>query len=221
MNLFLTATDTGAGKTYVTALLVRALRQAGLDTAPMKPFCCGDRDDALALYAACGGAVPLDTINPAGYATPAAPYAAAQAEGRPADIPAVLGAFRKLREAHRSVVVEGVGGWMVPIAHDYFVADLAADMGLPIAVVVRNRLGALNHALLTVRDIRARGLPLAGVIFNCADQAPHDIAARTNRALLEELLGEPVLCEIGPGQAEIPASAVAQMATRLSRFQPR
>ena len=202
MNLFLTGTDTGVGKTYVSALLVRALRRAGLDTAAMKPFCCGDREDALALHAACDGAVPLDIINPIWYATPASPYTAAKVENRPADLELVRRNFRQLRAQHRSLIVEGVGGWMVPIAKDYFVADLAAEFGLPVAIVVRNRLGALNHALLTVRDIQRRGLPFAGIIFNRAE-AENDIAAATNRELLEELVGEPVLFEIGPGQTEL------------------
>ncbi|MEI6560727.1 MAG: dethiobiotin synthase [Verrucomicrobiota bacterium] len=202
MNLFLTGTDTDVGKTYVAELLVRALRRSGLDTAPMKPLCCGDRDDALALFAACDGAVPLDVINPVWYSTPASPYAAAKEEKRPVDLDPVRGAFQQLRARHRSLIVEGVGGWMAPIAKDYYVADLAAEFALPVAVVVRNRLGALNHALLTVRDIRARGLPFAGIIFNRI-ATDNDRAAATNRTLLEELMGEPILFEIRPGQREL------------------
>ena len=202
MDLFITGTDTDAGKTYVAALLVRALRKAGLDTAPMKPFCCGARDDAEALHAACERCEPLDVINPVCYQTPAAPYTAAQVENRPADVALVSETFRGLRARHRSLIVEGVGGWMVPIAKDYYVADLAAEFGLPVAVVVRNRLGALNHALLTVRDIRARGLDFAGIIFNRAEDQ-NDVAAATNRALLEDLLDAPVLYDIAPGQTEL------------------
>ena len=202
MNLFLTGTDTDVGKTYVAQLLVRALRRAGFDTAPMKPFCCGDRDDALALYAACDGAVPLDVINPVWYSTPVSPYAAAKEEKRSVDLDPVRAAFLQLRARHKSLIVEGVGGWMVPIAKDYYVADMAAECALPVAVVVRNRLGALNHALLTVRDIKARGIPFAGIILNHT-AAESDRAAATNRALLEELMGEPVLFEIRPGQREL------------------
>jgi len=202
MNLFLTGTDTGVGKTYAAALLVRALRRAGLDTAPMKPFCCGEREDALALHAACDGAVPLDVINPIWYATPAAPYTAARVENRPADLDLVRRSFQQLRAQHRSLIVEGVGGWMAPIAKDYYVADLAAEFGLPVAVVVRNRLGALNHALLTVCDIRRLGLPFAGIIFNRTEE-DNNPATTTNRALLEELTGEPVLFEIAQGQMEL------------------
>lgn len=214
MNLFITAIDTDAGKTYVSALLVHALRRAGLDTVAMKPFCCGGRQDAEILRAACGNALPLDTINPVFYSLPTAPYTAAKLEQRPADLYRVRETFRQLRENHRSVIVEGVGGWMVPIARNYFVADLATEMGLPVAVVVRNKLGALNHALLTVRDIERRGLPFAGILFNRAEPEA-DPAAATNRELLEELLGQPLLLEIAPGQTEIPASALP---TALSGF---
>ncbi|MCX6967798.1 MAG: dethiobiotin synthase [Verrucomicrobia bacterium] len=200
MNLFLTGTDTDVGKTYVAELLVRALRRTGLDTAPMKPLCCGNRDDALALYAACDGAVPLEVINPVWYKTPASPYAAAKVENRPVNMALLRQNFQQVR--HRSVIVEGVGGWMVPITKDYYVADLAAEFELPVAVVVRNRLGAINHALLTVRDIKHRGIPFAGIILN-STESEQDPAALTNCALLEVLLGEPVLFEIKPGQTEL------------------
>ena len=215
MNLFVTGIDTDAGKTYVSTLLVRALRRTGLDTAPMKPFCCGSREDAEKLRAACGNALTLDEINPVCYDSPTSPYAAAKLEHRPADVAAVLAAYRRLRAAHRSVLVEGVGGWMVPITRDYFVADLAAEMALPIVLVVRNRLGALNHALLTVRDIERRGLPFAGIVFNRSEPET-DPAAATNRELLEDLLGQPVLFEVAPAQAELSAAEVSNLQTRLN-----
>jgi dethiobiotin synthetase len=205
MNLFLTGTDTGAGKTYAAALLVRALRRAGFDTAPMKPFCCGERDDAEVLYEACDRAVPFNTINPVWYRTPAAPYTAALVENRLPDLALIRDTYAQLRATHRSLIVEGAGGWMVPIERDYFIADLAAEMALPVAVVVRNRLGAINPTLLTVRDIERRGLPFAGIILNHIEPAEpgSEVAAATNRAVLEDLLGRPVLLEIQPGQTSL------------------
>jgi dethiobiotin synthetase len=202
MNLFLTGTDTNVGKTYVTAMLVRALRKAGHDTVAMKPICAGDRDDAEALYAACEGAEPLNVINPVWYRTPAAPYTAAIVENRPVDLALIRDSFQSLRARHRSLLVEGVGGWMVPIERNFLIADLAAEFGLPIAVVVRNRLGAINHTLLTVRDIERRGLPFAGFIFNEAEP-PEDVAGVTNKEVLCDLLGRPPLLTIGPGQKEV------------------
>ncbi|MEI6352019.1 MAG: dethiobiotin synthase [Verrucomicrobiota bacterium] len=202
MNLFITGTDTGVGKTFVSTLLVRGLRRAGLDTAAMKPICCGDRDDAEQLCAACDGEISLNTINPVWFRTPAAPYTAAIVENRPVDLALIRETFQRLRSRHRSLIVEGVGGWMVPIDRDYFVADLAAEFQLPVAVVVRNRLGALNHALLTVRDIERRGLPFAGIIFNQTESSD-EVALATNRALLEELTDKAILLDVTPGQTSL------------------
>ncbi len=202
MNLFLTGTDTGVGKTFVATLLVSALRRAGFDTVPMKPLCAGDREDALALHRACEGALPLNTINPVWHRAPAAPYSAALIENRPADLALVRDTWQQLRERYRSIIVEGVGGWRVPIAPGVFVSDLAVEFGLPVAVVIRNRLGALNHALLTVEAVKQSGLPYAGAIFNEAEP-PADPATATNRAVLEELLGEPFLFVIEPGQQRL------------------
>ena len=205
MNLFLTGTDTDVGKTHVAALLVRALREAGRDAVGMKPICCGGREDAEALHAACGGAIPLNDVNPVWLRPPAAPYTAAIIENRTIDLALIRETFARLRGAHESLIVEGVGGWLVPITRDFFLSDLAAEFALPVAVVVANRLGALNHTLLTVQAIRASGLECAGIILNHttpADATP-DIATTTNRAILEDLLDVPVLWEIGHGQTRI------------------
>ena len=202
MNLFITGTDTGVGRTFASTLLVRGLRRAGLDTAAMKPICCGDRDDAEQLYAACDGEIPLNTINPVWFRTPASPYTAAIVENRPVDLALIRENFQRLRSRHRSLLVKGVGGWLVPIDREYFVADLAAEFQLPVAVVVRNRLGALNHALLTVRDIERRGLIFAGIIFNQTEPSD-EVALATNRALLEELTDKAILLDITPGQTSL------------------
>ena len=204
MNYFITGTDTGVGKTFVTALLIRGLRKAGLDSVGFKPVCCGDRDDAELLRAASGGVEELDEINPVWFRTPVAPYPAAGIENRTFDLDLIRESFVKLRKAHRSVLVEGVGGWMVPVRRDYFVSDLAAEFGLPVVVVVRNRLGALNHALLTIRAVQSSGQECAGIIMNTANElSSDDVAARTNRSMLEDLAGVPVLFEIEKDQREL------------------
>jgi dethiobiotin synthetase len=202
MNLFLTGTDTDVGKTFVASLLVRGLRKAGLDTVAMKPICCGGREDAEILHEACGHDIPLNDVNPVWLRVPAAPYTAAMIENRAVDLDLIRGTFARLRETHRSLIVEGVGGWLVPIRRDYFVADLAEEFGLPVAVVVRNKLGALNHTLLTVRNIQSRGLQCAGIILNNCD-SPADTATATNRSILEDLLEVPVLFEIEKDQREL------------------
>ena len=202
MNLFLTGTDTNVGKSYVAALLVRAWRAAGKDCVGLKPICCGGREDAELLSEAAGGAIPLNEINPVWLRTPAAPYTASLIENRPIDLDLIRECFTRARSAHESVIVEGAGGWFVPIARDYFVADLAAEFGLPVAIVVANRLGALNHALLTIAAVRARGLECAGLILN-HPSADEDIATTTNRSVLEDLAGVPILTEVAYGQRGI------------------
>jgi dethiobiotin synthetase len=207
MNLFLTGTDTNVGKTYVAARLVKALREAGRSCVGFKPICCGERDDAEALHAASGGAVTLNDVNPVWMRPPVAPYTASMIENRMIDLALIHETFARLRSAHESMIVEGVGGWRVPITRDYFVSDLAADFGLPVVVVVANRLGALNHTFLTVESIRARGLECAGIILNepCQITKEAEIATSTNAAVIEELVKAPILLRVGYGQNKFPA----------------
>ncbi|MDB6154228.1 MAG: dethiobiotin synthase [Chthoniobacteraceae bacterium] len=199
-SLFLTGTDTDVGKTYVAALLIKALRERGVDAVGMKPICCGLRLDAEILHEACDAAIPLNEVNPVWLRTPAAPYTAALIENRPIDLALIRETYSRLRKRHSTLIVEGVGGWRVPITERYFVSDLAIEMGLPVAVVVANKLGALNHALLTVESVKASGLICAGIILNENSAVTCDLAASTNRSVLESLLDVPVLFEIKHGE---------------------
>jgi dethiobiotin synthetase len=199
LNLFLTGTDTNVGKSYVAALIVRALRSAGRNSVGLKPICCGGREDAELLHAAAEGAIALNEINPVWLRTPAAPFTASLIENRHIDLALVRESFTRARQTYESVIVEGVGGWLVPITRDYGVADLAAEFRLPVAIVVANKLGALNHALLTVESVRARGLECAGLILNHTTPE-EDIATTTNRGVLEEVAGVPILLDVAYGQ---------------------
>jgi dethiobiotin synthetase len=128
-----------------------------------------------------------------------APLVAGMLENRPVDVAALLGDFRRFAAEHPVVIVEGAGGWRVPLAEGYDMADLAADLGLPVIVVVGNRLGALNHTILTVDAIRARGVEIAGLVVNqLSDEL--DTASITNKGMLEQLTGVPILAEIIHGQ---------------------
>jgi dethiobiotin synthetase len=142
----------------------------------------------------------INEVNPVWLRPAVAPYTAAMIEERSVDLPLIRESFATLKARHSSIVVEGAGGWMVPILRDYAVADLARELGLPVLVVAANRLGVLNHALLTVDAILSRGLSCAGVVLNCPDPGKEDDAARvTNAGVLEELLvsrGVPLLGEI-------------------------
>ncbi len=201
---FITGTDTGVGKTRIAAMLIRALRAKGVDAIGMKPICCGEREDSEILHAASGGAATLNSINPVWLRPPVAPYTASIIEERIIDLPLIRETFSRLSSTHDSVIVEGAGGWLVPITRDYAMADLAADLALPVIVVAANRLGTLNHTRLTVAAIQASGLRCAGVILNHPHPpTPDDPAIITNRSILEDLLPVSILTEIEHGQTEM------------------
>jgi len=207
MNLFLTGTDTGVGKTFTTALLTRAFRDAGLGTIALKPLCSGERSDVEILRAASGNALSLDETNPIWLQAPAAPLVAARLENRTLSLDPLLDWFRKLSSQHSSLLVEGAGGWLVPITDTETLADFAVRLGLPVIPVVANRLGCINHALLTIESIRARSLPCPGIILNHLTPAA-DIAQRTNAQILAR--HTQILLEFHPGQNQIPANEVAR-----------
>jgi len=196
-SFFITGTDTGVGKTWFTGWLVRAWLALGLNAAALKPIASGDRDDAEFLRAAMGQILTLDEINPHHFREAAAPIFAAQAENRSIDFALVNQQIRAMTARFSHLAVEGVGGWRVPLATGYDVRDWARDLALPVVVVALNRLGAINHTLLTVDSIRDAGLTVAGVVLNAGpDQPPSpdlDFARRGNVALLREVLALPVL----------------------------
>jgi dethiobiotin synthetase len=201
-HYFMTGTDTDAGKTYVTCLLLEALKRAGRTAAGYKPLCCGTRDDAVHLLNASHspGGLDLDEVNPVWLKVPAAPYAAAMMENRRFDTSDLILGFHTLAAKHEHVLVEGAGGWEVPLNEFSTMADLAQRLALPVIVIVNNRLGCLNHTLLTVKNIQARGLTCAGLILNHV-QDERDPASISNRMVLQHFLPEvPVLAEVMHGE---------------------
>jgi dethiobiotin synthetase len=203
MNFFITGTDTDAGKTYVTALLTRSLRRAGFDTVAMKPVSCGEPEDTRALLAAADQELSPGEVTPVSYKAPLAPIEAARLEGRSFDPEEILTVFRRLKNSRRSLLVEGVGGWLVPLAPGYTTADLAKAMDLPVLLVVRNRLGSLNHTLLTLESIRNHGLTCGGIVLNNHPADEGDASREGNRRLLPSLTDVPILFEIGSGQSDL------------------
>ena len=203
MSVFVTGSDTGVGKTQFAVWLLRMLRSSGLRSAGMKPICCGDRRDAELLLAASSEGLTIDDVNPMWLRTPAAPFTAAMVEERSVDIELIVKKFLNLNHRFECVVVEGVGGWLVPIRTDYFVGDLAAALKLPVIVVAENRLGCLNHTLLTIRSVEAHRLMCAGVILNNFGSTA-DIASRTNPEVLQQCLSVPILADFRDDLSEIP-----------------
>lgn len=195
-GVFVTGTDTGVGKTAVACALAAWCRRRGLDVGVMKPVATGGMPlrqgatwrvvskDALRLAACAGADDPWELINPVCFREPLAPSTAAARARAPIRLDVILRAYAALRARHDVLIIEGVGGLLVPLTPRTSVADLAKRFGLPLVLVARPGLGTLNHTLLSLACIRERGLPLRGVIINHAQPVPRDpmarVAARIN-----------------------------------------
>lgn len=202
MPCFITATDTSAGKTTFSRLLLESSAQQP-PLRILKPVCCGGREDLEILLAAQPQLAPAD-INFAYFEAAAAPSVAAALEHRSID-PAALVAWcqQRVTQHHDSLVAaEGAGGWMVPLHKDWCVADWAEALGWPVLIVVGERLGCLNPTLLTVRDLRQRGLSLAGIVLNELPGA--EPAAGDHREVLEKEFSLPVWGRIPAHARQLP-----------------
>ncbi|CBE67552.1 MAG: dethiobiotin synthase [Candidatus Methylomirabilis oxygeniifera] len=203
IGLFVTGTDTGVGKTLITAGLAYALQTHGIDVGVMKPVETGcpirggrvRPPDAFALREAAGSRDALDLVNPYRFREPVAPMVAAERSGRRIDVEQLLERFGRLADRHTMMLVEGAGGLLVPITEQVSFLDLAARLRLPLLVVIGSRLGALNHARLTVEAALAARVPVAAAVVNrtTAERSPARI---TNLAALRRLLPVPILGEI-------------------------
>jgi len=201
-SFFVTGTDTGVGKTLVSAALLHALALRHERVVGMKPVAAGvvrsgdgwASEDALALRAASTVAVPPELDNPVLLPDPLSPHIAAERAGVRIDIAELVRRYRLLAQRADAVVVEGAGGFHVPLSDDDTGADFARALALPVVLVVGLRLGCLNHAALTAEAIRARGLTLAGWVANRIDPAMQ--AQDDNIAWLRRRLGAPLLADI-------------------------
>ena len=201
-SVFVTGTDTGVGKTLVSAALLHALARHYPRVVGMKPVAAGTalvdgvqaNDDVLALRAASNCRVPPELDNPVLLADPLSPHIAAARAGVTISIPHLVACHRQLLARADAVLVEGAGGFMVPLSATETGADLAQALALPVVLVVGLRLGCLNHALLTAWAIRARGLTLAGWVANHID--PEMLAQADNITFLQQQLQAPLLANI-------------------------
>ena len=213
LSVFITGTDTGVGKSLFSAALLHALARHHRRVVGMKPIAAGTtlingvlaNDDVLALRAASTLTVPATLDNPVLLHDPVSPHIAAQRAGVTIDIAHIAACHRQLMALADAVVVEGAGGFMVPISSQHTGADLARALNLPVVLVVGLRLGCLNHALLTLQAIRAQGLTLAGWVANHIE--PTMLAQQDNIAFLQQQLGAPLLATI-PFMADAQADQV-------------
>lgn len=216
-GIFITGTDTGVGKTIVSAAIIRALIKKGIRVGAMKPVETGcarteDREDLIPsdgmfLKEMAEMDDSIDVITPIRYEEPLAPMVASEIEKRPIETKKIFDVYRKLSSKYDFMVVEGVGGLLVPIAkksqqsksnkevnsNTYFVIDLIKDLKLPAIVVTRPTLGTINHTLLTVNYALREGIEVVGVIINHHNPPTGDIAEKTNPDILKQLCPVPII----------------------------
>ncbi len=212
---FVTGTDTEIGKTTIAAGLLHAARLRGLSTAAAKPVASGcvrtadglRNDDALALLGECSLALGYDEVNPLAFEPAIAPHLAAREAGVQLDVASLLGSVRAVMAKGAGLtLVEGAGGWRVPLGGRENLSDLAVALGLPVILVVGVRLGCINQAVLTAEAIARDGLPLVGWVANLVD--PQTSRLEDNLATLAERLPAPCIGYV-PRLAQATPAAVA------------
>lgn len=200
-GIFVTATDTGVGKTVIAAGLAAALRAQGIDVGVMKPVSCGGVEqggstvsaDTRFLQLATGQSDEPFLVNPYCLRAPMPPHLAAEEAGIEIQPEVIQAAFKRLLDRHALVIVEGVGGLMVPLRGDYMVADLIRDLKLPAVLVIRPTLGTINHTLLSVSLCRQKGLELVGFVANHSGPDMQDSFEKGTLKTISQLSGIPVL----------------------------
>jgi len=216
-SCFVTGTDTEIGKTLVSSALVHMQAQRGWRVAAMKPVAAGAEwrdgrwcnEDVDALASRVSVTLPQEITSPYIFQTPAAPHIAAFLENKDIDSKHLLDCYRQVRAQTDAVVVEGVGGFRVPLNDSYDTADMAADLGLPVVLVVGMRLGCISQALLTAEAIASRGLSLMGWVANSVD--PHMLYPQENIDAIAQRIKAPLL-------ACIPRLEVADAKTAAALF---
>ncbi len=199
-GIFITGTDTNVGKTVVAAGLALALRARGINVGVMKPVATGCygpshrlvSQDAVYLMEAAENEYPALT-SPSRFRNPLAPNVAAQIEKKEVDLNAIRNAYQELQKHYDFLIVEGIGGLMVPLTKDYFVTHLIREFRLPLIIVARPGLGSINHTLLTVDAATVRGFDIQGIIFNRIPTVNYSVADMTNPKIIHDLTGIPVL----------------------------
>lgn len=178
-GVFVTGTDTAVGKTFIAQIILHKLKENNISSVAMKPIACGaqqtphgfQNDDACKLQQMASVSIPYDQVNPYVFEHAIAPHLAAQQVGTDINIDKIKAVYSEIQKRAEYIVVEGVGGWLVPINNTQLVADLAVELRLPVVLVVGMRLGCLNHAFLTVEGIQKRNIELVGWVANCVDKS--------------------------------------------------
>jgi len=204
--VFITGTDTGVGKTLLTGLLLHHLRQRGCHALAMKPFCCGTRADVQFLSAIQERELTLDEINPFFFEKPLAPLAAAREQHVSIKLPAVLRHISSVAKRCEWLLIEGIGGVMVPLGDGFSVLDLIANLSCSTVVVSRNKLGTINHTMLTMDAMQHAEIKRLKVVLMASQE--RDFSSDSNGRILSELLASTPLVPmpfLGRNAVQIPA----------------
>jgi dethiobiotin synthetase len=193
--IFITGTDTGVGKTLLTGLLLHHLRQSGCHALAMKPFCCGSRADTEFLRAVQDGELTLDEISPFFFAEPLAPLVAARRGHSSICLQDVFRRIKRIASRCQCLLIEGIGGLLVPLGEGFTVRDLIARLGCEVIVVSRGRLGTINHTLLTVEALQRIEIQRLKAVLMSSQKG--DSATRSNGLILAELLAPTPVLPVG------------------------
>ncbi|OGC04694.1 dethiobiotin synthase [candidate division WOR-1 bacterium RIFOXYA12_FULL_43_27] len=199
-GIFITGTDTACGKTIVSAALVKYFTSHGIDCGYMKPISCGPNSDNDAVYLKklLNLKDPLPLLNPISLPPPLSPLAAARKANKPLKkqtiLKKILSSYSLLTTHYSLLIVEGVGGALVPITKDYMVADLIKDLKIPAIIVARAGLGTINHTLLTIEALRRRKIRILGIIMN--GYSGKELSEETNAEIINEISGVPILAKL-------------------------
>lgn len=198
-SYFITATDTGVGKTTITAALATSIKKSGVDVGIMKPVATGvlqktgfKSSDVSILYHAAKVTDPESEINPIFMPLPVSPYDAGKVLDIAFDKKIIFEQFTKLKNKHDMMLVEGIGGILTPLTRDYFVADLIKDLGLETIVVTRSTLGTLNHTMMTIKICHDYKIPVKGILVNTYDENGGP-AEKNSPSTIHEITGVPIL----------------------------
>lgn len=221
-GIFVTGTDTGVGKTIIAAGIAGAMKRDGIDVGVMKPIAAGmpkkqgfKSEDAEFLSLASGSNDNENEVNPIFLPMEASPLVASKVLHLNIDLDKVFSVFNSLTSRHEFVVVEGIGGVMVPIKPNYFVADMIKKMSLPVLIVCRAALGTLNHTLLTAKCCKDYGFDVAGIVVNGVRNS-NSVAEKTASDAIHELTGLPVIGVV-PYVTELPKQNINMVIDLVSK----
>jgi dethiobiotin synthetase len=200
-RVFITGTDTGVGKTFVSIKILQMFQENGLKPCYFKPVATGGvfhqnklvSEDVLKVKKKTGLEEPEEVMNPLLYSIPAAPLISSELEGKPVQLNKIRMAYKSLSERYESIVVEGVGGIMVPLTESYLVIDLVKELDLPVIVVARAILGTINHTALTIRVLKDFGIKICGIVISHSGSMDQEVGEEASLAVIERITGVPII----------------------------